>query len=58
MTKVIIKSLVLGFIIGTVLSFERAEMTQDAAKRKAYLTFVVVGAGPTGVEMAGAIAEK
>jgi len=41
-----------------LLSFERAEMTQDAAKRKVYLTFVVVGAGPTGVEMAGAIAEK
>lgn len=40
-----------------LLSFERAEMTQDAAKRKAYLTFVVVGAGPTGVEMAGAITE-
>ncbi len=40
-----------------LLSFERAEMAQDATKRKAYLTFVVVGAGPTGVEMAGAITE-
>jgi len=40
-----------------LLSFERAEETHDAKERKAYLTFVVVGGGPTGVEMAGAIAE-
>ena len=40
-----------------LLSFERAEVTQDAAKQNAYLTFVIVGAGPTGVEMAGAISE-
>ena len=38
-------------------AFEHAERTCDPAERDAYLTFVVVGGGPTGVEMAGAIAE-
>jgi NADH:ubiquinone reductase (H+-translocating) len=38
-------------------AFEAAEVEQDAACRAAWLTFVVVGAGPTGVEMAGQIAE-
>ncbi len=38
-------------------AFERAERTSDATERKRLLTFVVVGGGPTGVEMAGAIAE-
>ncbi len=38
-------------------AFEQAEVTDDAALRRALMTFVVVGAGPTGVEMAGAIAE-
>jgi NADH dehydrogenase len=38
-------------------AFEAAEMEQDPARRQAELTFVVVGAGPTGVEMAGQIAE-
>ncbi|MEM6929535.1 MAG: NAD(P)/FAD-dependent oxidoreductase, partial [Myxococcota bacterium] len=38
-------------------AFERAEWTDDEAERQALLTFVVVGAGPTGVELAGAIAE-
>jgi NADH dehydrogenase len=38
-------------------AFEAAELEQDAARRAAWLTFVVVGAGPTGVEMAGQIAE-
>ncbi|MDX2262453.1 MAG: NAD(P)/FAD-dependent oxidoreductase [Gemmatimonadales bacterium] len=38
-------------------AFERAEREPDPAKRHQYLTFVVVGGGPTGVEMAGAIAE-
>ena len=38
-------------------AFEQAEMTDDAALREALMTFVVVGGGPTGVEMAGAIAE-
>ena len=38
-------------------AFEQAERTDDEAKRAALLTFVVVGGGPTGVEMAGAICE-
>jgi NADH:ubiquinone reductase (H+-translocating) len=38
-------------------AFEAAEVEEDAARREAFLTFVVVGAGPTGVEMAGQIAE-
>ena len=40
-----------------LLAFERAETESDAAERANLLTFVVVGGGPTGVEMAGAIAE-
>jgi NADH dehydrogenase len=40
-----------------LLSFELAEKTNDDAERRAAMTFVVVGGGPTGVEMAGAIAE-
>ncbi len=40
-----------------LLAFEDAEKTDDEAVRKAALTFVVIGAGPTGVEMAGSIAE-
>ncbi|WP_353932994.1 NAD(P)/FAD-dependent oxidoreductase [Okeanomitos corallinicola TIOX110] len=39
------------------MAFEAAEKETDAAKRRALLTFVVVGGGPTGVELAGAIAE-
>ena len=38
-------------------AFERAEMSTDPADRDAELTFVVVGAGPTGVEVAGQIGE-
>lgn len=38
-------------------AFELAELTEDAAERRALLTFLVVGGGPTGVELAGAIAE-
>src|SRR5262245_49429427 len=38
-------------------AFEVAERKTDPAERRAWLTFVIVGAGPTGVEMAGAIAE-
>lgn len=42
----------------TVLSaFEQAEQARDDEERRALLTFVVVGGGPTGVELAGAIAE-
>jgi NADH dehydrogenase len=40
-----------------LLAFEAAEVETDAAARAAWLTFVIVGAGPTGVEMAGQIAE-
>jgi NADH dehydrogenase len=40
-----------------LLALERAETETDPETRRALLTFVVVGAGPTGVEMAGAIAE-
>jgi NADH dehydrogenase len=40
-----------------LLAFERAEMATDEALRRALLTFVVVGAGPTGVELAGALGE-
>jgi NADH:quinone reductase (non-electrogenic) len=45
-----IRSRVLG-------AFEAAEVETDPERRRAWLTFVVVGAGPTGVEMAGQIAE-
>jgi NADH dehydrogenase/putative oxidoreductase len=45
-------------IRGRILAaFERAEATQDDAARRRLLTFVIVGAGPTGVELAGAIVE-
>jgi NADH dehydrogenase len=40
-----------------LLAFEAAEVEPDEAARAEWLTFVVVGAGPTGVEMAGQIAE-
>jgi NADH dehydrogenase len=40
-----------------LLAFERAERETDTIRRHALLTFVVVGGGPTGVEMAGAVAE-
>jgi len=40
-----------------LLAFERAEAAEDPAERAALLTFLIVGAGPTGVELAGAIAE-
>jgi NADH dehydrogenase len=40
-----------------LLAFERAERESDPAKRHAHLTFVIVGGGPTGVEVAGALAE-
>jgi NADH:ubiquinone reductase (H+-translocating) len=39
-----------------LLGFERAELIEDEAKRSQLLTFVVIGGGPTGVEMAGSIA--
>ncbi len=40
-----------------LLAFEAADIEEDPAARAAWLTFVIVGAGPTGVEMAGQIAE-
>ena len=40
-----------------LVAFERAESELDPDKQRAYLTFVVVGGGPTGVELAGAIAD-
>ncbi len=40
-----------------LLAFEEAEREPDPAARREWLTFVVIGGGPTGVEMAGALAE-
>ncbi len=40
-----------------LLAFERAEMEVDAGQRRRLLTIVIVGGGPTGVEMAGAVVE-
>jgi NADH:ubiquinone reductase (H+-translocating) len=40
-----------------LLAFERAETEGDAAERERLLTFVIIGGGPTGVELAGAISE-
>jgi NADH dehydrogenase len=40
-----------------LLAFERAERETDARKRRDWLTFVVIGGGPTGVELAGTLVE-
>src|ERR1043166_3827928 len=40
-----------------LLAFERAENSNDPAERERLMTFLIVGGGPTGVEMAGAFAE-
>ena len=40
-----------------LIAFERAEDSEDDAERRRLLTFVIVGGGPTGVELAGALAE-
>jgi NADH dehydrogenase len=40
-----------------LLAFEAAEMESDPQRRRELLTFVIIGGGPTGVEMAGSIAE-
>ncbi|NTJ42723.1 NAD(P)/FAD-dependent oxidoreductase [Agrobacterium larrymoorei] len=40
-----------------LLAFEQAELAQTEEAKKAFLTFVIIGAGPTGVEMAGMIAD-
>jgi NADH dehydrogenase len=54
-----VKSLESALVVRTELlrAFEAAEAEPDPARLAAWLTFVVVGAGPTGVEMAGQIAE-
>jgi NADH dehydrogenase len=40
-----------------LMAFERAEGSDDEAERRRLLTFVIIGGGPTGVELAGALAE-
>ena len=40
-----------------LISFEKAERLENISKHAKYLNFVIIGGGPTGVEMAGAIAE-
>jgi NADH dehydrogenase len=40
-----------------LIAFERAEAETDPAKREAWLSFAIVGGGPTGVELAGTLAE-
>jgi NADH dehydrogenase len=40
-----------------LLAFEQAELTEGSSERRSALTFVVVGGGPTGVELAGALGE-
>ncbi len=40
-----------------LVAFERAERETDPARRAAHLTFIIIGAGPTGVELAGTIAD-
>ncbi len=40
-----------------LVAFERAEDSEDEAERRRFLTFVIIGGGPTGVELAGALAE-
>ena len=40
-----------------LIAFERAEDSDDEAERRRLLTFVIIGGGPTGVELAGALAE-
>jgi len=54
-----VKSLESALVVRSRLlsAFEAAEAETDPERRRAWLTFVVVGAGPTGVEMAGQIAE-
>jgi NADH:quinone reductase (non-electrogenic) len=54
-----VKSLESALVVrGRILTaFEAAEVEEDPGRRAAWLTFVVVGAGPTGVELAGQIAE-
>jgi NADH dehydrogenase len=54
-----LKTLADGFAIRAKVidAFEQAERSHDDAERAAWMTFVVIGAGPTGVEMAGTLSE-
>ncbi len=47
----------LGMRARILMAFERAEAALDPAEQAAWLTFVIVGGGPTGVELAGTLAE-
>ncbi len=47
----------LGIRAQVLLAFERAERAAAGAERRRFLTFIIVGAGPTGVELAGSIVE-
>jgi NADH dehydrogenase len=47
----------LGIRRRVLFAFEVAEREQDESRRRAWMTFVIVGAGPTGVELAGTLAE-
>ncbi|MBK8164731.1 MAG: NAD(P)/FAD-dependent oxidoreductase [bacterium] len=47
----------LGIRHQVLQAFERAEVETDLARQRALLTFVIIGAGPTGVELAGALGE-
>src|SRR5687768_2060372 len=47
----------LGIRHRILMAFEQAEMERDPARQESLLTFVLVGGGPTGVEMAGSMAE-
>jgi len=53
--KTLLESLDLRSVI--LQNFEKALNTSDPQERKRYMSFVIVGAGPTGVELAGALAE-
>ena len=46
-----------AFLLRQRRAFEQAEIEADPVERERLMTFVVIGGGPTGVEMAGAIAD-